>query len=93
MKENKKDNNEQYDGDWIEVGAKKSSRTQIKVTAAPLPNDNTYILLSDDHGPRKQKQRNNPETVRQATIQHHPLNERIPYQRDHSAKRKSKVKN
>jgi hypothetical protein len=26
---------------------------KIKLTAAPLPNDNTYILLSDNHGPRK----------------------------------------
>ena len=53
VKDDKKDNNEQYDGDWIEVGAKKSSMTKIKVTAAPLPNDNTYIILSDNHGPRK----------------------------------------
>ena len=53
VKDDKKDNNEQYDGDWIEVGAKKGSMTKIEVTAAPLPNDNTYILLSDSHGPRK----------------------------------------
>ena len=53
VKDNKMDNNEQYDGDWIEVGAKRSSMTKIKVTAAPLTNDNTYILLSDNHGPRK----------------------------------------
>ena len=35
------------------MGATKSSTNKIKVTAAPLPNDNTYILLLDSHGPRK----------------------------------------
>ena len=64
VKDNQKDNvdywwcgghghaKKQYDGDWIEVGATKSNTNKTKVTAAPLPTDNTYILLSDNHGPR-----------------------------------------
>jgi len=63
VKDDKKDNNEQYDGDWIEVGAKKGSMTKIKVTAAPLPNDNTYILLSDSHGPRKAETTQQPSNI------------------------------
>ena len=54
------ENNRQDGGDWTEVGAKKSSMNKIKVTAAPLPNDNTYILLSDDHGPRQSETTQQP---------------------------------
>ena len=61
-------NNEQYDGKWIEVV--KGSTTKIIKAAAPLPNNNTFILLADDHGPRKKSQ--------QTPIQQHPSNERIP---------------
>ena len=43
--------NKQYDGDWIEVV--KGSRTKIIKAAASLPNNNTFILLADNHGPRK----------------------------------------
>ena len=63
MKDNKKEDsddwrcggrgndNEQYDGEWIEVV--KGSTTKIIKAAASLPNDNTFILLADNHGPRK----------------------------------------
>ena len=44
-------NNEQYDGDWVEVV--KGSTTKIITAAASLPNKNTFILLADNHGPRK----------------------------------------
>ena len=40
--------NEQYDGKWIEV-VKGSTTKIIKAEAK----DNTFILLADDHGPRK----------------------------------------
>ena len=46
-------NNEQYDGEWIEVV--KGSTTKIIKAAASLPNNNTFILLADDRGPRKKK--------------------------------------
>ena len=45
----------QHDSDWIEVGATNSSTIKIKAAASLLPNNNTYILLSDKHGPRKTK--------------------------------------
>ena len=43
--------NEQYDGEWIEVI--KGSTTKIIKAAASLPNNNNFILLTDDHGLRK----------------------------------------
>ncbi len=43
-------NNEHDDGEWIEVV--KGSTNKI-ITAAVIPNDNTFISLEDDHGPRK----------------------------------------
>ena len=35
------------------VGTTNSSTIKIKATAAPLTNNNTYILLEDNHDPRK----------------------------------------
>ena len=62
VKDDKKDNNddsrceghgndnEQYDGEWEK---EKSSRTKNIKAAESLSNNNTFILLADDHGPRK----------------------------------------
>ena len=44
-------NNEHDDGEWIEVV--KGSTNKIITTAAVIPNDNTFISLEEDHGPRK----------------------------------------
>ena len=46
-----RNDNEQYDGEWIEVV--KGSTTKTIKAAASLPNDNNFILLADNHGPRK----------------------------------------
>ena len=63
----------------------KGSMTKIIKAAASLPNNNTFILLADNHGPRKTITTNHDTTPQS--------NERIPYQRDHSTKRKSRIKN
>ena len=75
VKDDKKDNNDnwrcgghgynntQYEGDWIEVGATKNNTNKIKVKSAPLPNDSTFILLSDDHGPRQPETTQQPNTA------------------------------
>ena len=44
-------NNEKFDSKWIEVV--KGSMTKIIKEAASLPNNNTFILLTDNHGLRK----------------------------------------
>ena len=44
-------NNEQDDGEWIKVV--KGSTNKIIKAATELQNDNTFIALQDDHGPRK----------------------------------------
>ena len=46
-------NNEQDDGEWIEVV--KGSTNKIIKAATAIPNDNTFISLEDDHGPRTEK--------------------------------------
>ena len=56
-------NNKQYEGDSIEVGARKSNTNKTKVTAAPLPNNNIFILISDNHGPRKTKSEQQPDAT------------------------------
>jgi hypothetical protein len=43
--------NEQYDGEWIEVV--EGNTTKIIKAAASLTNNNTFILLADVHVPRK----------------------------------------
>ena len=58
-KENKDDwrcgvhgnNNEQDDGEWIEVV--EGSTNKIIKAATSIPNDNTFISLEDEHGPRQ----------------------------------------
>ena len=49
-------NNEHNDGEWIEVV--KGSTNKIITAAAVILNDNTFISLEDDHGPRKTSKTN-----------------------------------
>ena len=45
------------------MGASKSNSNKTKVTVAPLPNNNTFILLSDNHGPQKTEATQQPDTA------------------------------
>ncbi len=44
-------NNEQDDGKWIELV--KGSTNKIIIAATAIPNNNTFVSLEDNHGPRK----------------------------------------
>ena len=68
------------------MGASKSNSNKTKVTVAPLPNNNTFILLSDNHGPQKIQANSNP-------IQQYPSNKQTPYQKDYKKKRRNRIAN
>ena len=75
-------NNDHNDGEWIEVV--KGSKNKFITAAAVIQNDNTFISLEEDHGPRKTN------TTIATTPDATPPS--TPSQRDCSMKGKSKIK-
>ena len=54
----------------------KGSTTKIIKATAPLPNNNSFLLLADDHGPRKSNKNNTNTTTITTTTDTAPPSKR-----------------